>query len=274
MSNKSAGNTQAARREEARKLAEKMKKEQERAERRSRMIILISVIAGLAVVGGLIAFILSKAPKDIAADITAIPADVAAPSNADEIGAFTYYKGEMIDEAPADVPVMDVYLDMMCHYCAQFEATHADWLRQAADNGELVYRIHPVAVTNSSYATTLGAVYASLLERDPKQSFDFAIWAFDNQNANGLSDDQITTFLKNVGVSDSDIDDALSGKYERFLRASSIIANNDPDLKNADGYFGTPSVFLNNARLTAQWNDEEAFKAEVEKAITDAGSNK
>lgn len=274
MSNKSAGNTQAARREEARKLAEKMKKEQERAERRSRMIILISVVVGLAVVGGLIAFILSKAPKDIASDITTIPEDVVSPSNADEIGAFTYFEGEIIDQAPADVPVIDIYLDMMCHFCAQFEATHSDWLREAADNGELAYRIHPVAVTNSSYATTLGAVYASLLELDPKQSFDFAVWAFDNQNSNGLSDDQITTFLKNVDVPDADIKEALSGKYERFLRASSIIANNDPDLKNADGYFGTPSVFLNNARLTAQWNDAEAFKAEVQQAITDAGTNK
>lgn len=106
------------RREEARQKAMQIQKEQERRERRSRIIILTSVIAGLALVIGLAFVILSKAPQDLDPTMTAIPADVSAPAAASAEGAFALYKNEAVQELPADVPVLDLYMDFMCSHCA------------------------------------------------------------------------------------------------------------------------------------------------------------
>ncbi len=256
------------RREEARAKALEIKKEQERRERRSRMVILAAVIAGLAVVVLLAVFILRQAPSTIDPDITSMPADVAAPANAStDDGSFALYQDQIVTELPADVPVFDLYLDFMCSHCANFEGIHNDFLMDKQASGDMVFRIHPIAILGASESYVRGSTYAAMLEKDLDKAQQFAAWAFVNQTASGMGTTAQADYLKGIGVSAEDAEDATSGKYERFIQAASIVTLNNPDLRDEDGNFGTPAMFLNGERLNTGYTDVEGLQNEINDRI-------
>lgn len=259
------------RREEARAKALEIKKEQERRERRSRMVILAAVIAGLALVVALAVIILRQAPSAIPSDITSMPADVEAPANAStDDGSFALYQGEVVTELPADVPVLDLYLDFMCSHCANFETIHNDWLMGKQESGELVVRLHPIAILGASESYVRGSTYAALLEKDLDKAQQFASWAFINQTATGMGATAQADYLKSIGVSDQDAEAATSGKYERFIQAASTVTLNTPELRDEEGGFGTPAIFFDGDRVTSSYIEAEAWQADVEERIVAA----
>ncbi|WP_435298552.1 DsbA family protein [Timonella sp. A28] len=232
-----------------------------------------SVIAGLLVVGVLAYFILSKAPKDIDPTITSFPSDVAVPSTSDESGGFTFFKNEVTATAPTDVPVFDLYLDFMCSYCGQFDALNSDWLIEKANAGEIAYRVHPVAILGAQQSLEFGAIFASLLETNPAAAVEFSKRGFEAQQG-GLTDQQIRDLLKEQNVSDADIETALSGKYEDFIKSASQITLNDESLLNEEGRFGTPALFLNDKTWKVDWTNREAMEKELNEAPSFAEATK
>lgn len=249
------------RREEARQKAMQIQKEQERRERRSRIIILTSVIAGLALVIGLAFVILSKAPQDLDPTMTAIPADVSAPAAASAEGAFALYKNEAVQELPADVPVLDLYMDFMCSHCANFETLHNDYLMEKQASGEMVFRIHPISILGQSAAGVRGATYSAVMDIDPLKAQEYAQWAFANQQSTSLDATAQAQFLENIGVAAADATKATDGSYERFIEAASMISRNND-------VTGTPAIFLNGEAVTASYQDVEAFQGEVQARTT------
>lgn len=248
------------RREEARQKAMQIQKEQERRERRSRMIILASVVVGLALVVALAVVILSKAPKDLDPTMTAIPSDVSAPVAADPEGAFSLYKNEIVEETPADVPVMDLYLDFMCSHCASFETLHNQYFMDKQAAGELVYRIHPISILGASASAVRSATYSAVMDIDPLKAQEFAQWAFANQQSTSLDASVQAEFLENLGVTAADAAKATDGTYERFIESASMISQNN-------GVTGTPAIFLDGEAVTASYQDVEGFQGEIQARI-------
>ena len=182
----------AQRRKAARLKALEIQAEQLKQERRSRMVILASILAGVILLGALVYFILSKAPSDLEG-ITEIPKDVAVPTVSDETGAIIFAK-EGVD--PKTTPTVDVYLDFMCGACAQFEATNTDYMKQAIADGEIIYRAHPLSILNSQASEIIGSTFVSLAESSPEHAMDFAAEAFARQNQAGLTSGFPETFFK------------------------------------------------------------------------------
>lgn len=257
------------RREEARARALEIQKENERRERRSRLIILLSVIVGVAVVVALVAVILSKAPKDIDPNITSMPSDVSAPAAANDQGGITIYKNEAVASVDENVPVFDLYLDFMCSHCAQFEATHSDFLMEKQASGDMAFRVHPISILNSNLATVRGSVYSYLLGLNVDQAQQYASWAYQNQG-NSIDGQTTIDFLTGIGVSSSDAKAATKGDYERFVDASSMITINNKDLRDAEGSFGTPAYFFNGDRININYTDAEGLQSEITTLIADA----
>ena len=271
MSNQSAGGSKADRRDAARERALAIQKEQERREKRSRLIVLISVIAGVVVVALLAFFILNQQKQPVDPNVTSFPADVDVPSTADASGGFTLFKGEAVTTQPEGVPVVDLYLDFMCPHCADFEALNSGWLLDKADAGEMAYRVHPIAILGSPHSVTIGAAFASLLETDPELGMKFGAAAFAAQNTGGLNEATMRSMMSEIGVPSADIDKAVSGKYERFIEAASNITLNNESLRDNEGRFGTPALFLNGKRWDVNWTQVDEFKAALADAAPASG---
>ncbi|WP_029068231.1 DsbA family protein [Jonesia quinghaiensis] len=254
------------RREEARQRAMKIQQEQEARERRSRLIVLISVILGVGLVVGIGYWILSQQQSDVA-NVTEFPDDVAVPSVASpEDGAITVFNGELTSETPAGVPVVDVYLDFMCTHCADFEMTNGEWMKEAANSGEFAMRLHPIAILGSQYSETIGSAFFYIAENSPEHALDFAYQAFANYSQTGQSDDQLRAHAETVGVPQEHIDKMLDGDYVRFIKAASSITLSDESLRNADGGFGTPAVFINDEYSTVNWTDPNLLREAISSA--------
>lgn len=258
----------AQRRETARLKALELQAEQLKQERRSRMVILASILAGVVLLGALVFFILSKAPSDLEG-IAEIPQDVAVPTVADETGAIIFAK-EGVD--PETTPTLDVYLDFMCGACAQFEASNAAFIEQAIADGDIIYRAHPLSILNSQYSETIGATFVYLAENSPEHALDFAAEAFARQSGSGLTGAQMQEIAIDLGVEKSVAKDAVSGEYQRFIVAASQVTLGDESLQNAEGKFVTPSVFINSVRSEVQWPDPAALPAAVAEAAAQMGN--
>lgn len=260
-------NDKNQRRDAARQKALEIQKEQERRERRSRMIILLSVIAGLAVVIGLAVMILSKAPKDIDPDITAIPAEVSAPAAATDTGAFNMYKGEIVETAPEGVPVLDLYLDFMCSHCAAFEGLHSDYVMAKQDAGEAVVSFHPISILGYTAAIERGSTYAALFDIDPIVAQQYSKWAFENQQNTNLTETVQAEYLETLGISAADAEKATNGDYDRFIQAASTVTLNNESLRDETGGFGTPAIYFNGEKVLTSYTDVEGFQADIDSRI-------
>lgn len=267
MTNQNDGLSKSARRDAARERALKIQREQERREQRSRMIILLGVIAGVVVVALLAFFILRQEKQPIDPTVTSFPSDVEVPASSDASGGFTFFAGKTTSTTPTDVPVLDLYLDFMCSHCADFEALNSEWLVEKANTGEFAYRIHPIAILGSQHSVTIGSAFVALLDSNPEAAMKFAQTAFAQQNASGMSQTAMKEAMKAAGATGEQISEAVSGKYERFMQAASNITLNNEKLRDADGNFGTPALFLNGERWDINWTDVEGFKAGLDEAI-------
>lgn len=258
-----------SRREEARLKAQALQQEQARRERRSRIVLFASLLIGVLAVVGVGWFILQQQPSQLSSDMTEFPEDVTIPTAASpEDGGITYYNGNFQAEAPTDVPVLDVYLDFMCTHCADFEMTNGDWLKESADNGELAWRLHPVGVLQSQYSDTMGSAFAYLVENSPEHALEFAKMTFANFKNTGQSEEELRSYAQAAGVPSEHIDGMLEGDYVRYIQSASAITLNDESLRDEEGRFGTPALYINGERSNVNWTDPQLLKDAVLNAGT------
>lgn len=248
----------ARRREEARQKALELQQEQLKREQRSRIVVLSAILLGVVLLGGLIYFILSKAPSDLAG-ITELPEDVAVPTATEDNKSVTFTKdGAIVFAKPgvdeATTPVLDVYLDFMCNACASFEQVNAADIQAAVDNGDIIYRAHPVTILGFQHSQRIGSTFAALAQSSPDHALAFAAEAFAQQSQAGLTSDQMQQIAIGVGVDKDVAKAATDGKFERFIVGASEITLGNEDLRNENGRFATPSVFINGERSDVNWS--------------------
>lgn len=263
MTKESPVSDKAQRREEARQKALQLQQEQLKREKRSRLIILSAIVVGAILLGGLIYFILSKAPSDLAG-IEKLPSDVTAPAVAEADGAIIF-AADGVDEATT--PVLDVYLDFMCNHCATFEQVNAEYIGKAVADGDIIYRAHPISILGSQHATKIASTFVALADTaTQEQALAFATEGFARQNSAGLTAQQMQDIAVSLGVDEKVAKEAASGKYERFIEAASQITLNNKSLRDEKGDFGTPSVFINGERSDVNWSDPAGLPAAIQTA--------
>lgn len=269
--------SKADRRDAARAQALKLQQEQIRREKRTRNVIIASVLAGVLVVVGIGYFIMKSAGPSVSSGITEFPAGLAVPSVSDDAGGISFGPtGEAGTTSGDDAVVVDVYLDYMCPICGVFEEINGPDLDELRANGDITLVVHPVSILDaqsqgSSFSTRAAQAFAYIAENAPDKALAFNEAMFAQQpgeGTSGLSNDQIAEIATSVGVPEDVAAKIADGTYNKFVDALTEIAFNNEKLLNENGNFGTPTILINGERITSNWTTPGALTEEIAAAQT------
>jgi len=245
------------RRDAAREQARKLREAQKRREKRNRLLIIAGVVVFIGIVAAALFTIISNANRSPLEGVDAEPAGVNA-SGAIQVGA------DGVGSVNEGAPVVDIYLDYLCTYCAQFEELNAGVLDELAANGEATVNYHPVTYIGASDFNLRGAnALGEVATQSPEHFGAFNEQLFAAQGEGGatpLSDEQIAEVAREVGVPDEVIDTFGEGRYNDWVAAVT-------EQSRRDGVGGTPTVLIDGEEFTG-WQQEGALA----QAVADAGA--
>ncbi|WP_182113062.1 MULTISPECIES: thioredoxin domain-containing protein [unclassified Actinotalea] len=274
--------TKAARRDEARAEALRLREEQQRQAQRQRTIVISLLVVGLVVVGGLIWWIMSMAQEDQDfAEVEQPLAGVSAPAAAnDEGGIRVGEDGVARDiDVPEDAVVVTVYADFMCPICGQFEQVNGADLDELREAGEVVVEYRPVSILDrfsqgSQFSTRSATALALVADRAPEAFLGFNQALFASQPAegtSGLSDEQIAELAEAAGVPQDVTRTIADGSYmegeDSF--APWVAAATEQASRDFAPQFGTPTVLVDGENVADQqvdWRVPGALVDVIEKA--------
>lgn len=166
------------------------------------------------------------------------------------------------------------YIDYICPYCNQFEATNAQQIKQLVANGKATLEIHPLAnLDNNSqgarYSTRSTNAVACVANYAPNTVFDVNAALFANQPAEGttgLSDQKLLSVLKGVGASSSDITKCVkSQEFATWVGAATARTRGakipNSDLSTPANGLGTPTVIVNGLQYKGGLTNPAEFAA-------------
>lgn len=266
----------AAGREEARMLATQMRKEQAAREKRTKVLAMTgfgaAVLALLAAIGVLV---VKSQPVPLPE-----PGALAAPTAVTASGGIPMGAGGSAGTTNPEAPVVDVYLDFMCSWCAVFEDSATKTLAQMRDAGDITLAIHPLGLMDYTtpggvYSTRAAAAAAWVAEHSPTAFEKFVETLFTKQadvGPKGLSDSEIADVARAAGADEATaagIADLTSYQtYAAWVAKVSEDASSNTALHNDQGKFGTPTVVIDGTRFPGNWQDQDALSAAVQAAVS------
>lgn len=236
-------------------------------ERRTTVIIIAVSLVVIAAFAGIVYFIVNSA------NVPALP-DAHAPSVADETGGIPVGTGGVAGvDVPAsgegtDVPRLDLYIDLMCPVCNQFEQINSADIDELREAGTIAVYYHPISILNrfsqgTEYPTRAASAVAVVAENDPSHMLQFITALYANQpeeNTPGLTDEQIAEIAIGVGVPESVASTFKNGEFEKWVTAAT-------DRASQDGMTSTPTVMVNREiveQTELQYFTPGALKAYLE----------
>jgi protein-disulfide isomerase len=168
----------------------------------------------------------------------------------------------------ASAPVtIDIYQDYMCPYCGQFERAQTSDLKVLVDSGTAKVAFHVMAFLddNSSgtkYSTRAANAFVVVAQKEPDKALAFNSALFVNQpseGSTGLTDAEIATRAKSVGVSDAVANSLASLSQADFVKSSN-------DAAFAAGITSTPTIKINGTVLSRNLYSAGSLRAAAEKA--------
>lgn len=237
--------TKAERREAARAQAKALREEQERLERRARITRRSLFGVGVvAVAGGVTYLVVSDGDSG---DGDKVPAGVEAD------GSWTYGADLTVGSVNEGAPVLDLYFDYSCHFCAQFEATHSEEIMTLLKDGRITLALHPVQALGQVWTDQSMNAMGVVLDQQPEAALDFhnALLAFFTQiyqarDVSMMTEENVVTTARGAGVT-SEVTDGFSaaikdGAYGKWVTACNTAFN-------ARGFTATPAVQYDGTSL-------------------------
>jgi len=245
--------TKAQERDASRQKALQLRAEQEKRARRSRIIGISGLVVALAILGVVVAMILSNA-KPTAADLdpkTPLKG-VTAPTTATDKGGISVGKTGVAGTTSGDKAVkVTVYYDYLCPYCEKFETANGSVLDALTKSGDITVEYHPISFLDSGsqgtkYSTRTAAAAAYVADADPSHFVAFHEALFKDQpaeNTSGKTDAEIAQIAVGAGVPQAVADKLASGKFTTWVTAATSQAQ-------LDGVNATPTVLINGKAPT------------------------
>lgn len=206
-------------------------------------VIIVVLLAG-AVIGGIL-YSNAKKNKTEGQVIPALP------------GTTTYdvrRDGAIVVAGKADAKVtVDIYLDMLCPFCRQFEEQYTGTLAANLAGGSLRVNYHLVTILNERSdppGYSLDAANAALCAADNNHFTDFVGSLFSAQpaeGARGYDKTQLTSLGTRLGITAPDFATCVgSSRYNADLQSAETATVNTPylqrDLGNGRKSFTTPTI--------------------------------
>ncbi|HLS48908.1 MAG TPA: thioredoxin domain-containing protein, partial [Actinomycetaceae bacterium] len=230
--------TKQERREAAREKARQLREAQARREKRNRMLLIGGVIVFVVLVGLAIYAIVAGSGTKPLEDVGE------APAGATESGAITV-GAQGAGTVNEGAPELDIYVDYLCPYCAQFEMVNGQDVTELVEAGELTANIHPVSFLDRSsdytgFSTRGAQATAVVAELAPDRLLDFHVALFEAQGPGGgvdLTNSQIAEAGRSIGL-DSEVTDRFGGdNFKDWVLAATGQAR-------SDGVTATPTILL------------------------------
>ena len=280
--------TRNERREAAREKARILREEQRKRERRNKFLIQGGIIVVVLAIAALIFTLILQnvrpagpGPANMASDGIVLTAGddggiVAVETPAVPAG------GTPTPTEPDDsgtVANIVVYVDYLCPFCGQFEATNSDSIRTMVEEGAATLEMHPIAIlTNKSngtqYSLRAANAAACVADTSPDSFFDFNALLFQNQpeeGTAGLTNDEIKSLVEQAGASDvSTIEQCIDDKqFNSWVQEATNRALSGP-VPNSDlpAITGTPTVLVNGQLFTGNLQDPAEFQSFVVQATS------
>ena len=231
-----------------------LQKEQQAKERKVRNIVTFSIlgVALLAIVGVIVAVVVSAGRTPVASGGGAVT------------GNYSVLAGQ------ADAPVkVTIYQDFMCPFCGYFERANRDDLEALVDDGTIQIEFHVVnwqdrQSQGTNFSSRSGNAFVAVAKAQPDKVMAFNATLFDNQpeeGTPGLSDAVIAQLARDVGVSNDVVATFARMSNQSFIdNAASVAANS--------GITGTPTILIDGKPIDKAMNILEAgpLKDAIEQA--------
>lgn len=160
--------------------------------------------------------------------------------------AVSLSEGVVLGKSSAKVTV-EVYEDMQCPVCAQFESDSGALLKRYIDAGTVRVHYYVISFLNRASTTNYSsrAANAAYCAADAGVFQRYHELLFANQPAEGsagLSDDQLISYGQQAGAGGAFGDCVRTNKYNDFV-------NQITDKSSRDGISGTPTVLVNRTQV-------------------------
>jgi len=280
--------TRNERREAAREKARILREEQKKRERRNKFFIQGGIIVAVVAIAALVVTLILQNTRPDGPG----PANMASDGillTASEDGGITAVETPALDAGEEPTPTVPdesgtvanivLYIDYLCPFCGQFEATNSESIRTMVEEGAATLEVHPVAIlTNKSagsqYSLRAANAAACVADSSPDSFFDFNAVLFENQpeeGTTGLSNDDLKALAGEVGVSSlSTVEQCIDDtQFKSWVQDATTRALTGP-VPNSElpSITGTPTVLVNGQQYAGALEDPAEFQSFVLQATS------
>ena len=242
--------TKAERRAAARAKAQALREEQERRERR------LKITRRALLGGGVVAAVGGTAALVVVSRRDAVAGDPRIPKGVGGDGSLTYGAALTPGSVNEGAPVLDVYFDYACHFCANFDTLHADEISRLVKDGKITLALHPCKILDQDWTDIVMNAMGVVLDEQPEMALTFhnaalALFSeiFASRDASRQTVDELADTAKKVGVSQDVVDSFEKAVNDNTYGKWTEAGTNAFDSKRLNG---TPTVFLDGTQLNLQ----------------------
>ena len=268
------------RRDAARLKAKALREQQKKKDRRNRVFLQGGLVVAAVAIVAIVSLVIvnnirpeGPGPKNMASDgiligqgmtvtetVALEPEATPIPSVPDTTGAV------------ADIRI---YVDYLCPYCGDFEATNSAQIEKWVESGAATVEIHPLSILTSKSAGTQYSLRAAnaaacVANYSPDDFYAFNSAMFENQpneGSTGLSDKDIKKVIKDAGVRtavtaiDTCVDDQT---FKSWVQDATSRALTGP-IPNSTlaAVSTTPTVLVNGKQYVGSLDDPKEFASFV-----------
>ena len=185
-----------------------------------------------------------------------VAGDPRIPKGVGDDGSLTYGAAMTPGSVNEGAPVLDVYFDYACHFCANFDTLHADEISRLVKDGKITLALHPCKILGQDWTDIVMNAMGVVLDRQPEVALAFhnaalALFSeiFASRDASRQTVDELADTAKKVGVSQDDVD-----SFEKAVNDNTYGKWTEAGTKAFDSkrLNGTPTVFLDGTQLNLQ----------------------
>ncbi|MDR9363072.1 MAG: thioredoxin domain-containing protein [Microbacteriaceae bacterium] len=255
--------TRSEQREIARQKAREIREQQQKKEKRNKLIIQLSVVVVLlGTVGVVVAFIFGSQGSDVAR-----PELDEKPANMEYDNGIRLGEGlePIADAEQQDIPNIQIWMDYQCPVCQAFDVPNSQQIRSWVDTGVATVEYHPISFLDRSsvdnYSSRAANFSACTANYSPESFFDVNGILMERQPGEGtgnLDNDDLLDIAEEAGVNvDEDFTACVESKaFGDWIQETTneVLTNPRPD--SGIQISGTPAVVVNGEEYTWATGDE------------------
>ena len=244
-----------SRSQEVREKAQQLRKQQARADRRTRNIIIGLVALILVVIIGAIAAVIIQSNHKKAQDSQAATAAIGTYGD----GAPIVVSHLGIGKVDESLPTLTEYFDYSCHVCAAYDVAFGEQATQDALDGKFNIKYQPVNTVKAPYqyaATTASLIAAQKVDAQTWGKFHNALLAYFNEaynSGNGSvvqdlskSAKQVKTIASQVGIPEDVVNSFPENGVDDYLTKTTQAWANATYEGRSPNSLGTPEFVIND----------------------------